>query len=1097
MKNKPALILIFALVLSCAALGAATIRPVEPRCEHRDNPLGLRETWPRLTWRLEAVNAADRGLSQSAWQILVASSPEKLKADEGDIWDSGRVTGADVRAVFAGRKLDTLQQVWWKVRVWDGGGLASGWSETATWSRGLEETVTLQDWPGGWIGLDPDDRQRNENLTDAQRERAARRMLKWVTAVTKDHQRPAQSADGSKAATALTAWFKKSFHIKDKPRISRAVIWLVPDMECEVWVNGERAGAAARWNVTRQIDIGSFLINGNNLVALRVTQDDGNAPAVFGEIEMFIPSGTRREPIDGNWLAALSDAARPDAPELAGDDTWSKPEAKTRLRSFTNGTHYYAPAAMLRKEFSVGKPVRRALLVATAAGVYEAEINGRRVGHDFFSPGWTEYRRRLHAQTYDVTALLNDGANAIGITLADGWFSGTVGAWGLLGKRQAYGGFPRARALLVIEHDDGSVTQVPTDSSWKASFGPIRYADLMQGCGYDARLDMPGWTLPGFDDAKWKKPNSGEKPRLADGPRPFAQTVIEGATLDGVRITETLPARSVRKTAPGTWLVDFGQNFVGWARLNARGTAGTHVIFRHGEILNPDGTLHTTNLRGAAQVDEFWMRDGEQVLEPRFTFHGFRYLEVRGLEHEPSATDFTGIVTHTPIKRTGWFECSNPLLNQLYSNIIWSQRGNHLEIPTDCPQRDERLGWTGDIQFFGGTSVYNYDMRALLERWLETLIADSQNAAGTFPGNAPAYPGYHMRPSSGWGDAAIVVPYILWRQYGETRPIERHFDALLRYMDWLERRSRDGIVVVRSSLGDWLNKGGTAKKEVIDTAFYAYVCDLMSQMAALIGRDAEAARFQKLHKEVRAAFEREFLLADGSIFESSQTGYALAFTMGLVPEHLREKMSAKFNDSIEAFDWHLATGFIGTARLMPALFNAGLDDTAWRVLLQESYPSWLYQVKLGATTMWEAWDGFIPETGRIKGSLNHYAFGAVGESFYRHIAGINTATPGFRDIVIRPRLGGGLTHARAAYEAVTGRVESGWEKLPDGGLALDVTIPVGSRARIFIPARAASAVTESGRALGAAPGVRVLTSEISGEVVCETGSGVYRFEVKP
>jgi alpha-L-rhamnosidase len=579
------------------------------------------------------------------------------------------------------------------------------------------------------------------------------------------------------------------------------------------------------------------------------------------------------------------------------------------------------------------------------------------------------------------------------------------------------------------------------------------------------------------------------------GPRPLAQTVIEGAALDSVRVTQTLPARSVRESAPGVWLVDFGQNFVGWARLKTRGSAGARVVFRHGEILNTDGTLHTTNLRYALSADEFWLRDGGQMLEPRFTFHGFRYLEVRGLEHAPAAADFTGVVIHTPMKRTGWFECSDENLNKLFSNIIWSQRGNYLEVPTVCPQRDERLGWTGDAQFFARTASYNFDTRAFLERWLETLVADSQNAAGTFPGIAPTYPGYYMRPSTGWGDASIIVPHLLWRHYGETRPIERHFDALVRYMDWLERRSRNGIVLVRGGYGDWLHKGGVAKNEVMDTAYYAHLCDLMSQMAALIGREAEAVRFKTLHNEVRAAFEREFLRDDGSILESSQTGYALAFTMDLAPPRLREKMADRFNDEIKKFDWHLATGFIGTPRLMPALFNAGLDATAWRVLLQDTYPSWLYQVKVGATTMWERWDGWTPEKGKVSGSLNHYAFGAVGESLYRHVAGIDTATPGFRDIVIRPRPGGGLTFARAAYEAATGRVESGWKLLPGGGLALDVTIPVGSRARIHLPA--GTAVTESARPLAAAPGVRVLPSETPGEITCETGSGHYHFEVRP
>ncbi|MDR2676226.1 MAG: glycoside hydrolase family 78 protein, partial [Opitutaceae bacterium] len=673
---------------------------------------------------------------------------------------------------------------------------------------------------------------------------------------------------------------------------------------------------------------------------------------------------------------------------------------------------------MLRKEFSVEKPVRRATLVATAAGIYEIEINGRRVGENHFAPGCTEYARRLHAQTHDVTALLAAGPNAIGITLADGWFAGVMGG---SGQRHIYGGYPRARALLVIEHAGGAVTRVPTDHSWKAAFGPVRYADLMQGCGCDARLEQPGWTRPGFDDSAWECAATGHRSLPDDAPNRLARTVVEGATLDGARVTETLPALSVRELAPGVWLADFGQNFTGWARLKTRGPAGARVVFRHGEMLNPDGSLHTSNLRGASAADEFWLRGDPagETLEPRFTFHGFRYLEARGLAQAPAPADFTGLVVHTPMKRTGWFECSDPRLNLLFSNIIWSQRGNYLEIPTDCPQRDERLGWSGDAQFFARTASYNFDTRAFLERWLESLVSDAQSAAGVFPVLAPAFPGNHARPATAWSDAAIIVTHDLWWHYGETRPIERHFDALARYIDWLECRARDGIVLV-GGYGDWLHKGGAAKIEVMDTACYAHLCALMSRLAGAIGRDADAARFAALRDEVRAAFEREFLRDDGSILESSQTGYALAFTMDLAPPRLREKMAARFNDEIKKFDWHLATGFIGTPRLMPALFNAGLDATAWRVLMQDTYPSWLYQVKLGATTMWERWDGWTPGEGFqavAMNSFNHYGFGAVGEALYRHVAGIDTAAPGFREIVIRPRPGGGLTHARAAYEA--------------------------------------------------------------------------------
>jgi alpha-L-rhamnosidase len=557
-------------------------------------------------------------------------------------------------------------------------------------------------------------------------------------------------------------------------------------------------------------------------------------------------------------------------------------------------------------------------------------------------------------------------------------------------------------------------------------------------------------------------------------------------------VQEELPARRVSEPAPGRFVFDVGQNMVGWVRLKVTGKAGQKVTLRHGEMLNPNGTLYTSNLRGATATDVFWLRDGEQTLEPWGTLHGFRYVEVTGIDGPPALAAVTGLVVHNPMARTGDFSCSSPLVNQLFKNIIWGQRGNYLEAPTDCPQRDERLGWTGDTQFFIRTGLFNFEAPNFIERWLVTLATDSQGADGTFTDTAPAI-GHKPHAVTAWGDAAIVVTHALWLVYGDTRVIERHFDELARYLAALRGVAKDGIVKI-GGYGDWLNKGGGAKTEVMDTAYYAHLAGLMSEMARAIGREADAAKFAEEQRAVTAAWRREFLKPDGSILESSQTGFALAFTMGLLPDDLKAAAAEKFVADIAGRDWHLATGFIGTPRLLPALHAAGRDDVAYRLLLQESYPSWLFQVKLGATTMWERWDGWTPEQGFQSigmNSFNHYAFGAVAEYLYRFVGGIDTDGPGFRRIVLAPQPGGGLHEAHASYESINGAIASSWD-IQGGKLTLEVHLPPNTSGTVRVPSGNPRVVYEGPNEAAKAPGVQFVRAEPGGAVF-RVGSGTYRF----
>jgi len=576
-------------------------------------------------------------------------------------------------------------------------------------------------------------------------------------------------------------------------------------------------------------------------------------------------------------------------------------------------------------------------------------------------------------------------------------------------------------------------------------------------------------------------------------PPPLPAFMIEPQSGESVKRFEELPAIAVSEPRKGRYVFDLGQNMVGWARVRVIGVSGQRLVVRHAEMLNPDKTLYTSNLRGATATDFYTLKGGAETLEPPFTFHGFRYVEITGLTATPELSMVTGIVVHTAMKPVGTFATSSPLVNQLVHNIVWGQKGNYLEVPTDCPQRDERLGWTGDAQFFVNTAAYTFDIAAFMQRWLKTLNQDSQFEDGTYAHVSPKVA--ERGGSTAWGDAAIVCTHAMYTSYGDTRVISDNYDAMNRYMAWLDTRTSDEIAKV-GGFGDWLNLGDPTAPDLIDTAYRANLLRIMSEMAAAIGKSADAARFDAAHTATVAAFQARFVNADGSLQESGQTGYALAFTMRLFPEELREKAGEHFARAIAAKNNHLATGFIGTPRLLPGLYAAGQAPVAARLLMNDDYPSWLYQVKLGATTMWERWDGWTPEKGFSDvgmNSFNHYAFGSVGDYLYRHVAGISPAAPGYSRVRVAPTLTAGLDHAAATYDSIAGTIASSWRRTQDG-VEYDITIPPNVSAEIRLPGELGSVVTEGGRAIGDVRElVLVPASGDAARVV--VGSGVYRFVV--
>jgi len=1066
--------------------GTATdLAPATLRCEYRQNPLGIDPAKPRLSWTLAAVRlknadsgstpsvladqqaAMPRGVEQTAYQILVASTQELLKQDAGDLWDSGKVTLAQSNQIeYAGKALVSQTRCYWKVRVW--APQATAWSEPASWTMGL---LQPEDWKAKWIGYDAAYQHSPEAAADDRLFNI--HDLKWL-------RLPA-----NKGKVSVNTCFRKPFNLPSDRKVKRATLALSAYNYCDAAINGTAIGYGAHWERNARLDATHALHHGANVLTLTAGHTDPYMPGVTGQLVIQFESGDDMTvATDTTWKATQEPAAGCDKPGF-DDSTWSVPEAGG---SPAGGGPPLAdleriPAPYLRKDFTVDRPVKRAMVYVTALGTYELRLNGQRVSKDVFAPGWTEFRKRVHYQTYDVTSQVATGANAIGAILGDGWYASDLAH---LCRRNVYGGKPRFLAQLVIERADGSTQMVTSDASWKASYGPIRHGDIIMGCEYDSRLEMPGWDKAGFNDASWK-------PVLAKAALEDAQTMrIQASVADPSQVVSELPAIKVSEPRPGCWTFDLGQNMVGWVRLKVRGKAGQRITLRHGEMTNPDGTIYTAALRSAPATDFFTLSGkGEQILEPYFTFHGFRYVEVRGLTGKPDLAALTGLVVHTPMRRTGNFDCSYPLLNKLYSNIIWGQKGNYLEVPTDCPQRDERMGWTGDTQFFAATAAYNFDVAAFFSRWLQTC-EDDQQPDGSFPHVVPDIMG--GGGATAWGDAALLCTYNIYRAYGDTRIIADRFAAMQRYMQWLDGKTKDGISKV-GGFGDWLNAGGGASANVIDTAYHAHLARIMAEMAGAIGRDADAASYAKLHAEVKAAFAREFLQADGSLKGCSQTGYALAFSMDLLPPDRREAAAVKFVDEVKRFNWHLATGFIGTPRLLPALSLAGRDDVAYKLLLTDTYPSWLFPVKNGATTMWERWNGWTPDKGFGDigmNSFNHYAFGAVGEYLYGGVGGIQAASPGYKTIVIKPAIGEGLTWANTAFDSIYGRIVSNW-KLDGTALTLSVVIPPNTTAEVHIPASHADGVTESGRPAATADGVKFLRMDHAAGVFA-VGSGIYRFQ---
>ncbi len=1037
------------------------------RCEYRVNPLGIDVVQPRLSWILESQHRAQ---TQKAYQILVAGSEEYLRQNKGDIWDSGKVVSdRSNQVVYEGKPLQSRMRCCWKVRIWDQDDKVSTWSEPAFWTVGLLEP---DEWQARWIGYDAGEsgsqmgKGKAISLDDC----------KWIWF---------GEGDPRKSEGEGRRFFRRKIEIDRDKKIKRAHFRLAANNEVIFFLNGKEIHCIPGLKLSETIDISDKLEPGSNTLAIESTNenDAANHAVLTGKLLIEFENGKPMTiVVDSSWKASdtrqknwqqpgFDDTNCQNAQEIAkvGDQPWGE---------LSEDELILPPPPYLRKPFELGSDIERAVVYVSALGLYELHINGKRVGEVYFTPGWTDYPTRVYYQTYDVTEMISIGDNAIGAILADGWYAGYVG-FGQ--KRENYGSRPRLLVQLEIEYTDGGKETIVTDKSWKAGYGPLLEADFLMGETYDAGKEMPGWDNADFDDSGWDAVAVTER--------------IEGKlqAYPGVTVQKILEINTKKPIEPkkGVYVYDMGQNFAGFVRLKAKGKSGTKIVLRFAEMLNPDGTIYTENLRAARCSDTYILKGKEQeIWEPRFTFHGFRYVEVTGYPGVPGPDAITGIVVHSDTPPAGSFECSNSMVNQLYSNIVWSQRSNFIEIPTDCPQRDERLGWTGDAQIFIRTATYNMDVAAFFTKWLIDL-EDAQGADGAFPDVAPRKIAVGDGTAA-WGDAGVICPWTIYEVYNDTRVIERHYDAMEKWIAYLRKNSKN-LLRPAAGYGDWVSIASDTPKDVIATAYFAYSTRLLSKMAAAIGRNNDAAKYEKLFEQIKKAFNKAYVTDDGKIKGQTQTCYVLALYFDLLPADKRPLAVQHLVEAIRKKDWHLSTGFVGLSYLLPILTETGHTDIAYRLLTNDTFPSWGYSIKNGATTIWERWDGWTEDKGfqdPNMNSFNHYSFGAVGRWLFGTVAGIDTDGPGYRKIIVRPRPGE-ITSAKASYDSINGIIAADWA-FKDNKFTLDVTIPANTTATVYIPAVDAESVTEGGRKATEAEAVQLLRMEQDCAVFA-VGSGRYRF----
>ncbi len=1066
------ILLVIVLTLSlCSCTRAAEPpngTPVSLRVEYLTRPLGLDTPKPRLYWRVYDMR---RGARQAAYRVQVASSIERLQKGQPDLWDSGRVNSPEqAHIVYAGKPLVAGQRVWWRVASWSALGGEPRWSEPEYWGMGLFfQRVPQARWislpPAGVRDISPHNgyhSQQTDNPEDP----------KWVGVdlgeprpIDAVRLYPARPFDWVRDEPGFSYPLRFRIEVDDSPQFANPRV--VADFTQNDVPNPGRRAQTYRFEAVRARAV--------RVYCTRLRHHDGaRYQLALAEMQVLQGSQVVSQGAAGVALDSL---------EVLRPSGWSLKyltDGRTRPEKGTADLPLSPPPAM-RTEFILPAAPRRAVLSFTALGVVEMRLNGQRAHESILAPESTDYHLRVQYQTVDVTGLLKKGANALAAQLGDGWY---CGFYGLHGRRQ-WGVYPELLAELRAEMPDGRIITVATGPNWRATDeGPVRHADILDGQHEDRTREMPGWDQPGFDQSSWKSVTVTHRPAR----------LLVAQPNEPIQVTRVQKPKQVTEPAPGVLIFDMGQNMVGHVRLKLTGPRGTQVTVRHGEMLNDDGTLYTANLRAAQQTDKVTLNGNPTVFEPRLTYHGFRYVEVTGWKEPVTLQDVEGMVCHSAAPDTGTFACSNPMLTQLWSNTLWTQRANLMSIPTDCPQRDERLGWTGDIQTFAQTAIFNMDLGAFFTKWLRD-VRDSQTEEGAMPEVAPN-PEQRRGPftgAPGWGDVGTVLPWICWVNYADRQMLADQYDAAKRWVDYIHKHNPDLIWRNRrgSDYGDWLHgdtliyegwprQGGEVPKEQMATAFFAHSTDLLARMARVLGKQDDARIYTDLYARIREAYNAAYLKSDGALQANTQGGYAFGLAFDLIPDALRPAALQHAIDNIERYGYRLSTGFNSTTRMVMELTRGGQNDLAWRLVQNTVFPSWGYMIENGATTIWERWDGYVKGRGFQNpgmNSFNHWAFGSITEWLYRHALGLNPdpANPGWRKFLVAPKPGGGVTWAQGTYRSLYGPIFCSWA-IRDGRIELQLSVPPGAEAEIHLPTSRPTALRESGKPVSDVAGISVLPS---------------------
>lgn len=1033
-----------------AAVGATEAKAIDLQCEFESQPTGLHNKAPRLSWKMDDPRS---GAKQTARLIEVAESPEAL--EKGDlVWSSGKVSDDNsLNISYKGPALKSQQSYFWRVKLWDKDNKETAYSKTATWRMGL---INPNDWKAKWIAAEAAEHTNDANsLKD----------VKWIWY---------PGDNGATKATSGTKYLRYDLEIPPDTEIDSAQMWWLVDDLGDIKINGKDV---ARGH-SGYTDIKPFISAGKNKLSIAATNTGNNPAAVAVNVIVKTSEGSIIKAATGQdgWMMSndKTDSATIDLPA----DQWVAAEVLGNLGMAPWGEQKIpekgGPANLFRRNFPAASHIKEANLAITALGSYRASLNGKRVGEDILTPEWTDYKKRVLYQTYNVTDLLKENTtNTIGVTVGDGWYASGLG-WKL--QRYCFGDPPpRFMAQLEIQYADGRKEIVTTDKDWQTTTSPIMRSELYAGETYDARLELAGWNTPSFKTIGWNEVIQPKTPDL----------IIEGQVSPPVRVTEELKPVSIKETKTGTYVVDFGQNMVGWVRLKVQGNAGDKVTMRFAEILKDDGNIYTDNLRSAEATDHYTLKGGEEeIFEPHFTYHGFRYVEVTGFPGTLTPDHLLGRVFHTDLKKIGEIKTDNALVNKIALNTLWGIRGNIVSVPTDCPQRDERLGWLGDAQAIWRTLSYKMDIASFSEKWMTDVI-DAQSAAGGFPNVAPRV--ISMEDGApAWGDAGVIVPYVTWKQTGDIKIVEDSWDAMEKWSRFVLEANPDYLWMKRrgNDYGDWVPADSTTDKDLIACSYWAYSTRLMIEMANALGKEDKVQEYADLYNKIREAFGKKFIKPDGKIANGSQTCYILALYNNLVPDELKDNAVKHLVTDIRNRGNHLSTGFLGSTHLMPVLSDNEHHDLAMTLLLNKTYPSWGYMVEKGATTIWERWNS---DTGDpAMNSFNHYTYGAVLEWMYEYLAGLKPISPGFKVFQLKPHLTEQLKDISMSFESPYGKIVSNI-KQNEKVVTWDVVVPPNTTAEAVFPTSDLSSITVNGKP---AKDSNINFTEVQAELV----PGTYSFQ---